>query len=227
MVIDFFCLILGIHAVATIRQWSHWRKPIVPIFTCRMFVVCFAHTWKTVSRVLRIFKWTEQTQRISIAFAIPCQRHTRVSLCSIFINLRCPIKFLFRSEQIYTQTITTAEAVIINSEALIGFSKFFHRYIKKLQESIKGKTPEELKSDENQIKITALKTTSNISTLIRDLFHSPPSFKSLVNLSWVVKATTTNNQQVSDLIFGRMIESRDGNIKCDNAKQNEALPMIF
>lgn len=73
-----------------------------------------------------------------------------------------------------------------------------NRYIKKLQESIKGKTPEELKSEENQIKITALKTTSNISTLIRDLFHSPPSFKSAVNLSWIAKATA-NNQQVSEL----------------------------
>lgn len=76
-----------------------------------------------------------------------------------------------------------------------NFLSIVHRYIKKLQESIKGKTPEELKSEENQIKITALKTTSNISTLIRDLFHSPPSFKSLVNLSWVTKAAT-NNQQV-------------------------------
>lgn len=58
-------------------------------------------------------------------------------------------------------------------------------YIKKLQEALKGKTPAELKSDENQIKITALKTTSNISTLIRDLFHSPPLFKAKVNLSWL------------------------------------------
>lgn len=30
-----------------------------------------------------------------------------------------------------------------------------------------------------------MKTTSNIQTLIRDLFHSPPSFKSVVRLSWV------------------------------------------
>uniref|UniRef100_A0A182QUY3 Apoptosis inhibitor 5/fibroblast growth factor 2-interacting factor 2 n=1 Tax=Anopheles farauti TaxID=69004 RepID=A0A182QUY3_9DIPT len=59
-------------------------------------------------------------------------------------------------------------------------------YIKKLQEAVKGKTAEEMKSEENQIKVTALKTTSNISTLIRDLFHSPPSFKSVVQLSWVV-----------------------------------------
>ncbi|EDS43559.1 apoptosis inhibitor [Culex quinquefasciatus] len=59
-------------------------------------------------------------------------------------------------------------------------------YIKKLQEAVKGKTTEEMKSDENQIKVTALRTTSNISTLIRDLFHTPPSFKSAIHLSWVV-----------------------------------------
>ncbi|XP_055547126.1 apoptosis inhibitor 5 homolog [Wyeomyia smithii] len=58
-------------------------------------------------------------------------------------------------------------------------------YIKKLQETVKDKTAEEKKSEENQIKITALITTSNISTLIRDLFHTPPSFKSVIHLSWV------------------------------------------
>lgn len=58
-------------------------------------------------------------------------------------------------------------------------------YIKKLQEAVKGKTAEEMRSEENQIKATALKTTSNISTLIRDLFHTPPSFKSVIHLSWV------------------------------------------
>lgn len=35
------------------------------------------------------------------------------------------------------------------------------------------------------MKATALKTTSNISTLIRDLFHTPPSFKSAIHLSWL------------------------------------------
>lgn len=64
------------------------------------------------------------------------------------------------------------------------FSRF--RYIKKLQEAVKGKSAEELKSEENQIKVTALKTTSNISTLIRDLFHSPPSYKATIQLSWVL-----------------------------------------
>lgn len=58
-------------------------------------------------------------------------------------------------------------------------------YLKKLQEALKGKIPAELRSEENQIKVTALKTTSNITTLIRDLFHTPPSFKSKITLSWL------------------------------------------
>lgn len=41
--------------------------------------------------------------------------------------------------------------------------------------------------NEYQIKIIALKTTSNISTLIRDLFHSPPIFRSTIQLSWIEK----------------------------------------
>lgn len=60
-------------------------------------------------------------------------------------------------------------------------------YIKKLEESIKGKPSDELKSEEHQLKLTALKTTSNISSLIRDLFHSPPSFKTEIQLSWVTR----------------------------------------
>lgn len=47
-----------------------------------------------------------------------------------------------------------------------------------------GKTAEELKSEDNRLKVVALKTTSNINVLIKDLFHSPPSFKSVISLSW-------------------------------------------
>lgn len=64
-------------------------------------------------------------------------------------------------------------------------------YIKKLQEAVKGKAPkkgdDEATVNEYQIKIIALKTTSNISTLIRDLFHSPPIFRSVIQLSWITK----------------------------------------
>ncbi|KAL1486266.1 hypothetical protein MTO96_031461, partial [Rhipicephalus appendiculatus] len=51
-------------------------------------------------------------------------------------------------------------------------------YIKKLRLALQGKKPSELKTEENKLKVAALKTTSNINALIRDLFHVPPSFKS-------------------------------------------------
>jgi len=64
------------------------------------------------------------------------------------------------------------------------FARGIQGYIKKLKEALQGKTGEELKTEENRIRVVALKTTSNINTLIKDLFHSPPSFKSNVSLSW-------------------------------------------
>lgn len=57
--------------------------------------------------------------------------------------------------------------------------------MKKLQEDIKGKKASDPKTEEEKLKIMGLKTTSNITTLIRDLFHSPPSYKSTISLSWV------------------------------------------
>ncbi|KAG5332206.1 API5A inhibitor, partial [Acromyrmex heyeri] len=85
----------------------------------------------------------------------------------------------------------TPEFLIKDTEQLKEFRlrlQYFARgiqgYIKKLREAISGKTEEELKSEENQLKVVALKTTNNINTLIKDLFHSPPSFKSIIHLSW-------------------------------------------
>lgn len=83
-----------------------------------------------------------------------------------------------------------------------------NRYIKKLQESLKES--EDANPDETQIKVTALKTTSNISTLIRDLFHSPPSFKSKIQLSWISRKMVNINilccfQPVLPLEFFRYV----------------------
>lgn len=64
------------------------------------------------------------------------------------------------------------------------FARGIQGYIKKLREALQGKASDELKTDENKIKVVALKTTSNINTLIKDLFHSPPSYKSIISLSW-------------------------------------------
>lgn len=62
-------------------------------------------------------------------------------------------------------------------------------YIKKLKEVTQGKKVEEAETEENKLKIVALKTTSNINTLIRDIFRTPPSFKSKVQLSFATKRT--------------------------------------
>ncbi|KAK3102563.1 hypothetical protein FSP39_012213 [Pinctada imbricata] len=78
-----------------------------------------------------------------------------------------------------------------NAERLKDFKsrlQYFARgvqvYIKTLRAALQGKTGETLKTEENKIKVVALKITSNINTLIKDLFHSPPSYKAVVTLSW-------------------------------------------
>lgn len=70
------------------------------------------------------------------------------------------------------------------------FARGVQGYMKKLRESLQGKNAEELKSEENRIKVTALRTTSNINTLIRDLFRNPPSFKASVTLSFKPAVTS-------------------------------------
>uniref|UniRef100_A0A2I2ZRH2 Apoptosis inhibitor 5 n=1 Tax=Gorilla gorilla gorilla TaxID=9595 RepID=A0A2I2ZRH2_GORGO len=56
-----------------------------------------------------------------------------------------------------------------------------------LRLALQGETGEnrrEQKTEENKIKVVALKATNNINVLIKDLFHIPPSCKSTVTLSW-------------------------------------------
>lgn len=63
-------------------------------------------------------------------------------------------------------------------------------YVKKLQDEIKaGKVSEHPKTDEEKLKVIGLNTTSNIQTLIRDLYA--PSYKSVIRLSWVPVKTKT------------------------------------
>uniref|UniRef100_A0A2P2HWS6 Apoptosis inhibitor 5-A-like n=1 Tax=Hirondellea gigas TaxID=1518452 RepID=A0A2P2HWS6_9CRUS len=64
------------------------------------------------------------------------------------------------------------------------FARGSQAYQKVLREALQGKKGEELKTEENKIKLIALKTTANINTLIKDFFHSPPAAKSTIALSW-------------------------------------------
>lgn len=60
---------------------------------------------------------------------------------------------------------------------------------------MKGKTEAELKEDENQIKVTALRITSNINVLIRDLFHVTPTYKAVVRLSWLSEKVSESEKE--------------------------------
>ncbi|KAG7155319.1 apoptosis inhibitor 5-like [Homarus americanus] len=64
------------------------------------------------------------------------------------------------------------------------FARVSQAYQKRLREALTNKTGEELKTEENKIKLIALKTTANINILIKDLFHQPPSYKASIALSW-------------------------------------------
>ncbi|KAI9556894.1 hypothetical protein GHT06_016688 [Daphnia sinensis] len=64
------------------------------------------------------------------------------------------------------------------------FARGVQGYMKKLRESLQDKGVDQLKDEESRIKVTALRTTSNINSIIRDLFRNPPSYKAIVTLSF-------------------------------------------
>lgn len=57
-------------------------------------------------------------------------------------------------------------------------------YIRKLRELLSNKSAAELNTKENKLKATALKSVTNINSLIKDLFHAPPSYKTNIIVSW-------------------------------------------
>ncbi|XP_031572790.1 apoptosis inhibitor 5-like [Actinia tenebrosa] len=57
-------------------------------------------------------------------------------------------------------------------------------YIKQIKIALQGKTGAALQEEENKMKVAALRTTNNINTIIKDLFHNPPAYKTFVSLSW-------------------------------------------
>lgn len=65
--------------------------------------------------------------------------------------------------------------------------------------------------------ITALKTLANITAVIRDLFHMPPSYKSQIGLSWRPLARLAGAKRKSNPPSEQPVEkaksSRDGPIQ--------------
>jgi len=72
------------------------------------------------------------------------------------------------------------------------FARGLQIYIKQLRAALQGKTGDALKEDDSKKMVIALKITSNINLLIKDLFHNPPSYKQVIGLSWkpIQKATS-------------------------------------
>ncbi|XP_071490244.1 apoptosis inhibitor 5-like [Diadema antillarum] len=64
------------------------------------------------------------------------------------------------------------------------FARGVQMYKRQLRLALQGKSGEELKTEENKLKVVALRITSNIDILTKDLFHNPPSYKSTIILSW-------------------------------------------
>uniref|UniRef100_A0A914XBW0 Apoptosis inhibitor 5 n=2 Tax=Plectus sambesii TaxID=2011161 RepID=A0A914XBW0_9BILA len=57
-------------------------------------------------------------------------------------------------------------------------------YSDKLKKTLAKMSKEDLAKEENKIKFLALRTTANISTLVKDLLRTPMQFKAVIALSW-------------------------------------------
>lgn len=73
------------------------------------------------------------------------------------------------------------------------FALTIQAYTRKLDEFIRGKNRLELNKEENKKKMTAHRSAKNISSIIKDLFHSPPSYKSKIIVSWRPQNDKVNN----------------------------------
>jgi len=57
-------------------------------------------------------------------------------------------------------------------------------YSDKLKKALTKVSKADLAKDENKIKFLAIRTTANISALVKDLLRTPPQLKAVVALSW-------------------------------------------
>uniref|UniRef100_A0A672RVP4 Apoptosis inhibitor 5 n=1 Tax=Sinocyclocheilus grahami TaxID=75366 RepID=A0A672RVP4_SINGR len=99
------------------------------------------------------------------------------------------------------------------------FARGLQVYIRQLRVALQGKTGDTLKTDENKIKVVALKITNNINVLIKDLFHNPPSYKSTVTLSWKPVQKTEKRQSGEDIGATATTKKLPTNLPRRNARQ--------
>lgn len=110
-----------------------------------------------------------------------------------------------KNKETFVDDIGGVESMRAFKQRLQYLARGCQNYIKSLQDALKQVPPtEQLKSEENKLKLIALKCIQNINTLIRDLFYPKPDFKSSITLSWTeaivaftvdVKPTVTPTKQ--------------------------------
>lgn len=72
--------------------------------------------------------------------------------------------------------------------------------IKTFRESLVSNKTKEVKAEETKLKAIALRTMNNINSLIKDLFRSPPTFKSSITLSWKPVTAVVSKSNLSTAI---------------------------
>merc|ERR1712156_444096 len=102
-----------------------------------------------------------------------------------FTKLECLI-FAFHTVASQAPTFLTENPELLKDfkTRLQYFALAIQGYIRKLDEFIKNKSKVELSKEENQVRVVAHRSAKNISTIIKDLFKIPPSYKSKVIVSW-------------------------------------------
>lgn len=82
------------------------------------------------------------------------------------------------------------EFLTSNADVLKDFRIRLQYFSRGVQGCIKTlKEGGDMKKDDDKTKKNAYKITTNINTLIKDLFYSPPSYKSVITLSWKLEET--------------------------------------
>jgi len=102
-----------------------------------------------------------------------------------FTKLEC-LLFAFHTVASQAPTFLTDNPDLLKEfkTRLQYFALAIQGYIRKLDEFIKNKNKIELQKEENQVRVVAHRSAKNISTIIKDLFKIPPSYKSKIVVSW-------------------------------------------
>ncbi|XP_054713352.1 apoptosis inhibitor 5-like [Uloborus diversus] len=112
-----------------------------------------------------------------------------------FTHIECFLFIFTQLLKFYPEFLTSAEnsQLFKDLKARLQFlARGVQSGIKTFRESLITNKTKEAKPEETKLKAIALRTMNNINTLIKDLFRSPPTFKTTVTLSWkpVTAATT-------------------------------------